>query len=863
MTPQSHQSLTCLVAARSFLPVLLLLFAGSGCSALVYEIVWLQLLQLVIGSSAISLAVLLGTFMGGMCLGSLLLPRILSPRFHPLRVYAALEVGIGIIGLVVLFGMPSLGRFYMSMVGSGWTGIMLRGVVCGLCLLPPTMLMGATLPAIARIVPQQEFENKLDAPGVSWLGLFYGGNIAGAVFGCLLAGFYLLRVYDMATGVYFAATLNAIVALIALGIAAATPYVPEERRGEGARGRGSDEEGENSGGLQVESKAVHCSPSRPLPPSPVLSSWPVYVAIALSGAGALAAEVIWTRLLSLLLGGTVYTFSIILAVFLAGLGLGSAVGSTLARRSTRPRVLLGGCQWLLAAAIAWTAYMLAHSLPYWPINPSLSSSPWLNFQLDLVRCLWAILPATFLWGASFPLALAAVAEPGQDPGRLVGGVYAANTIGAIVGALAASLLLIQWLGTQHGQRLLIGLSLISAMLLLAPLLWPFRQIDTSQGISKKASLKIVGVLTLLAAVGVPGFLAWAISESPWELVAFGRYLLTYQNQWSRLYVGEGMNSSVAVTEVGDVRNFHVSGKVEASTDPTDMRVQRMLGHIPALLHPRPRSVLVVGCGAGVTAGSFVTYPDIERIVICEIEPLVPQVVASYFAKENYDVVHDPRVEIVFDDARHYILTTREKFDIITSDPIHPWVKGSATLYTKEYFELCQEHLNPNGLITQWVPLYETTGEVVKSEIATFFDIFPQGTIWANSKDGQGYDLMLLGQVEPTKINVDELQGRLEQSDRAAVAKSLDDVGFSGTVSLFKTYAGRASNLQAWLARAEINRDSNLRLQYLAGMGLHVNQSKSIYDEITSYRRFPEDVFVGSGMRNTALRWALESQNSVQ
>jgi spermidine synthase len=526
-------------------------------------------------------------------------------------------------------------------------------------------------------------------------------------------------------------------------------------------------------------------------------------------------------------------------------------------------VLLGGCQWLLAAAIAWTAYMLAHSLPYWPINPSLSSSPWLNFQLDLVRCLWAILPATFLWGASVPLALAAVAEPGQDPGRLVGGVYAANTIGAIVGALAASLLVIQWLGTQHGQRLLIGLSLVSAMLLLTPLLWPFRQIDTSRGMTKKAVLKIAAVLTLLAAVGLPGFLAWTISKSPWELVAFGRYLLTYQNQWSRMYVGEGMNSSVAVTEVGDVRNFHVSGKVEASTDPTDMRLQRMLGHIPALLHAQPRSVLVVGCGAGVTAGSFVTYPDIERIVICEIEPLVPQVVSSYFAKENYDVVHDPRVEIVYDDARHYILTTREKFDIITSDPIHPWVKGSATLYTKEYFELCQEHLNPNGLITQWVPLYETTGEVVKSEIATFFDVFPQGTIWANSKDGQGYDLMLLGQTEPTKINVDELQGRLEQSDRAAVAKSLDDVGFSGTVSLFKTYAGRASNLQAWLARAEINRDSNLRLQYLAGMGLHVNQSKSIYDEITSYRRFPEDVFVGSGMRNTALRWALESQNSVQ
>src|SRR4029077_18947922 len=174
------------------------------------------------------------------------------------------------------------------------------------------------------------------------------------------------------------------------------------------------------------------------PPSSILQlsgPWPIYVAIALSGAGALAAEVIWTRLLSLLLGGTVYTFSIILAVFLTGLGLGSAFGSMLARGSLRPRVLLGWCQWLLAAAIAWTAYMLANSLPYWPISPNLSSSPWFIFQLGLVRCLWAILPATCLWGASFPLALAAVAKTGHDPGQLVGGVYAANTIGAIIGAL--------------------------------------------------------------------------------------------------------------------------------------------------------------------------------------------------------------------------------------------------------------------------------------------------------------------------------------------------------------------------------------------------------------------------------------------
>ena len=201
---------------------------------------------------------------------------------------------------------------------------------------------------------------------------------------------------------------------------------------------------------------------------------------------------------------------------------------------------------------------------------------------------------------------------------------------------------------------------------------------------------------------------------------------------SYLYVGEGMNSSIAVSDLASgIRHFHVSGKVEASTEPQDMRLQRMLGHIPALVHPSPRSVLVVGFGAGVTAGSFIPYPELQRIVICEIEPLIPEHVAPYFGEENYHVLHDPRVQVFYDDARHFVLTTPEKFDIITSDPIHPWVKGAATLYTKEYFELVKRHLNPGGVVTQWVPLYESNPDVVKSEIATFFDAFPHGTIWAN------------------------------------------------------------------------------------------------------------------------------------
>jgi spermidine synthase len=800
---------------------LLLLFAGSGCSALAYEIVWFQLLQFIIGSTAVSLGVLLGTFMGGMCLGSLALPRLLSARWHPLRVYAALELTIGILGIGILFVMPGLDRLYATHAGHGVQGVLWRGIVCGICLLPPTVLMGATLPAIARWV-------ETTPQGVSWLGFFYAGNIAGAVVGCLGAGFYFLRVHDMATTIYVAASVNASAALISFILSWLAPFSAARK-------------------TETTHEPVSLRPGR----------WSVYLTIALSGACALGAEVVWTRLLSLLLGATVYTFSIILAVFLVGLGLGSITGSILARSSVRPRVALFTCQLLLTLALAWTAWVITTSLPYWPINPYLTHGPWLGFQLDLVRCFWAILPATCLWGASFPLALATLATPGHDPGRLVGGVYAANTVGAIAGALVSSLFLIRWAGTQGAQRTLIGVAAAAALCTLAPYLWPWRRRDSSAVPSGSPRFRWSALAAAVATLGLTAWLTATVPETPWRLVAFGRALPVKTGVWNLLHVGEGMNSSVVVTESDGFRNFHVSGKVEASTDSEDMRLQRMLGHLPALIHPQPRSVLIVGCGAGVTAGSFVVHPGIERIVICEIEPLVPQVVAQFFAKENHHILDDPRLEIVYDDARHYILTTPEKFDIITSDPIHPWVRGSAALYTVEYFELCKRHLNPGGVITQWVPLYESSRDVVRSELATFFKAFPHGTVWSNDRSGEGYDVVLLAQAEPTTINADALQRQLELPDYKPLAQSLREVGLDSTMALFSRYAGRASSLEPWLEGAEINNDRDLRLQYLAGWSLNADESKWIHYEMQSYRVFPDDLFVGNGPFRIGLQWVIK------
>jgi len=485
--------------------------------------------------------------------------------------------------------------------------------------------------------------------------------------------------------------------------------------------------------------------------------------------------------------------------------------------------------------------MLGQSLPYWPVNPWLSTSPWLTFQIDLVRCVWTLLPASLMWGASFPLALAAAAARGQDPGRLVGSIYAANTVGAIAGALGFSLIVIPAFGTHGAERAIVAFAVIAAIAAILTGRSAPSNPNPAPAFSAGRDGLVFVACVLLAIV------AWLVPGLPAGLIAYGRSLPTRELPGTKyLYVGEGINSSIAVSQLSNgVRNFHVAGKIEASSEPQDMSLQRMLGNIPALFHPKPKSVLVVGFGAGVTAGSFMPYRDVERMVICEIEPLIPQKVAPYFEKENNGVLRDPRVTLLFDDARHRILTMNDRFDIITSDPIHPWVKGAATLYTREYFELVKRHLNPGGLVTQWVPLYESTPEVVKSEIATFFEVFPNGTIWGNLNNGEGYDVVLLGQADGGPLDADGAQRRLLSPDHAAVLASLSEVGFKSLGDLLSTYAGHAADLGPWLQRAEINRDRNLRLQYLAGLQLNQYQAGTIYNEILGYRRFPESHLIAS------------------
>ena len=797
------------ISFSRFLPALLILFAGSGCSALIYEVAWYQVLQLALGSTAVSLGILLATFMGGLCIGSLALPRLNLEEHHPLKVYAGLEFGIAIFGIAVTMSMPLVSRIYIFGAEHGMPGMLLRAVVAAVCMLPSTILMGASLPAIVRGI-------ETTPRGVSWWALLYGANTAGAVFGCLLAGFYLLRVYNMAIAAFVAAAINILVAIISLFLARGV--VPFKRE-----------------------------PAVKTPTSAATASgrWPIYIAIALSGASALGAEVVWTRLMGMLLLATVYVFSIILAVFLVGLAVGGAAASWVIRR-IRADLALGICQLLLTLGIAWTAMVITGILPFWSDAILTTTNPWQMFFLDLKRCAFAILPPALLWGASFPLACAAaIKSPDDDPGRIAGGIYAANTLGGIIGALAVSLVLIPWIGTQQSQRIILITAALSGLIALLPVL------------KSRNTGRALPAFGLLASMLVAAALAWGLPPVPGDLIAYGRRMGDYKGQSQILYVAEGRNSSVAISRWNNGTTYvNVNGHVEATTEPFDMKLQRMVGHLPGVIHPNPKSVLGIGFGAGVSAGTFTRYPGIQKITVCEIEPVIPPASTRYFAQQDYDVLHNPRTHIVYDDARHYLLTTTEKFDIIASDPLDVFVKGTAALYSKEYFEAVKSHLNPGGMFSLYVPLYETDEPTIKSELETFFQAFPNATVWSNTREGLGYDMVFMGQVGPLKVNLDEVQQRLERPDYAPVAESLRGIGVSSAIDLFATYAGQRSDIGLWTQGAQINRDADLRLSYLAGWGINSALEDNLYRQMLRYRQRPDGMFNGSPDHVQALYGAI-------
>ena len=763
--------------------LLLPLFLASGAAALVDEIAWFQLLALHSGGTSRSMAIVLATFMAGLGLGALVVPRRLPASIHPLRTCAAMELLIGLAALLLPRLFPLASRLPPP----------LDSVAFAALLLVPTLAMGATLPLAARALGS----GRRAARHVAWL---YAANTLGGVIGCLAAGFWLLRVHDTLVAVRVAAGLNALAAAWAWTL-------PGRFAGDGV------------------SEPPAAAAATPLDQSPL-------VVACLSGATALAAEVVWTRLLALLLGGTTYTFSLILACFLVGIAIGAAIAAAL----SPPRAWLAWCQAGLVPAIAFGAWAAGEGLPAWPVNPRLAATPWIQLQIDFVRSLVVVLPAAILWGASLPLAVSAVARGGADASRAAGAILAANTFGAVIGSLLGALVLLPGAGSRATQQWLVAAAALSAVVATP---WQARRSPSAARLLPAAAA-IVMALALVPAIP---------TLAP-SLVGWGRLAALFRGDQSEfLVVREGADSTLAVSRTLDgTLNYHNAGKVQASGEPQDMRLQRMLGHIVTLVPESPRRVLVIGCGAGVTAGSVCVDPAVEAETICEIEAQVPRTAGEFFSGINSGVIGDPKVSVRIDDARRFLRTTTDTFDCITSDPFDPWVRGAANLYTKEFFELARRRLAPGGAMTLFVQLYEAGTPAVKSEIATFLEVFPDALVFGNTSGGEGYDLVLLGTVGPPRIDLDRIDARLRASGAERLRGSLAEIGCDGAAELFASFAAAGPDLAAWLAGADINRDANLRLQYLAGLGVNAYEQASIYRSILGAGAWPEGVFTGSPAR---------------
>jgi spermidine synthase len=548
----------------------------------------------------------------------------------------------------------------------------------------------------------------------------------------------------------------------------------------------------------------------------------------------------------------VYAFAIILAVFLAGLGAGSATATRLLRRGLNPFRGLCWTQLALIPTLFLAAYLLARVLPY-ASPPAIAPIGSLH-AYHVLRAFVVVFPATVLWGMSFPFALSAAGVGQVDPAVSSGRVYAANTIGAIAGALSVSFWLVPSYGTRVASQALVIVAAASAALLLYVLRAEAKGSPAARNAGFTREFSPVFALALGAATA-----AWLPGLST-QFLAHGRYVWWIDPRDQYPYVSEGAASTVAVHVAPDgYYNFHVSGRVEATNNPNDLRLERLLGHLSALAHPKPKSVLVVGLGGGVTAGALTLHPEIERIVICEIEPRVVGA-ARQFAPENYDVLSNPRVQVVFDDARHFLSTTDEQFDVITSDPIHPWVRGNSVLFSREYYEIVKARLKPGGIATQWVPLYETSEEAIRIQMRTFTNAFPKGTVWNSAVGGRGYDVVLLGREQPLAL---DLAATAQRMSEPRIAQSLREVKINGAVDLFATYATSGPDMARWLENTPVNRDFSLKLEYISGLALNSREADPIYDHMVEGRSFPESLFKGPQSALAELRTRLARGTRVK
>lgn len=729
----------------------------SGAAALIYQVVWVRLLGLSMGAASASVATVVAAFFLGLAIGSALAPRWLRRFGDPLAIYCALEASIAVFGLLLLPGLLQFDVLVAAVPGlSEWAPM--RFAVALLLLVLPTICMGATYPVVVAWAVRSQ------AAVGHGLSLLYAANTAGAVIGALASGFVLIPLLGLDGAVAIAAALNASVALVAAlarrRFQAANVAAPEVA-------------------VSVEAGAA------PLRGAALL-------ALAGTGFGSVANEVGWTHVLSILTGTTLYGFSAILGTYLIGMAAGSfAVRRRLARLDDPARALAAGLV-LLAFSLIATRAALTLLPAAFEAARSLEGGAAIQHGARYAMAGALILLPTLLYGALFPLSLLLYTGTLGELRSRVGRAYAVNTLAGIAGSLFAAFVAIPYLGTDV---LLTSVALATALL-------PF---------ALRPALSPSSRRTLVAAMVVCGAFAWLAPHLDWKQVLSSVHYAydedARENRAHRyLYLAEGHSGVVSAITYDDkhakIQNNGLTESLVCLEDPDhETLTESLLGLVPWLLHPEPRRAFVIGLGGGVTTRAL-ARTDLEQIHVVELEERVVEALRSLGGPGEL-VLYDPRIELRIDDARHRLLLEDEGWDLIVSQPSHPWRSGAASLFTQQFFELVDARLAPGGIFGQWINLFQMDADTLAALLGTFFAVFDHGFVFINRDAG---DLLVFGSDTPLRFDAAWLGDRLR---RPAVARLLAREEVSEPLHLLRWFALSRREALALAEGSELSTDTNI------------------------------------------------------
>ena len=803
------------------LRIVALCFVLSGATALIYEVLWARILGLVFGATTLAISAVLAAFMGGLALGSALAARFAPRLARPVRAYALIEIAVGLYALLVPLLFRGIDRVYAEAWQHLHPGFFAfafsRFVLATIVLVIPTALMGATLPVLVAAL--QRSVGRDASAAMNEVARLYMWNLFGAIGGAIAAGFFLLPFFGVRVTIWIAAATNLVVGLAAFLIdsraAGSRQELPDSRL------NGALPDGRATAYLTSdETRAVEVANA-----SGSAKFW-LFCAFT-SGFMTLSMQVVWSRVLAMIIGSSTYAFSIVLALFLVGLALGAYIVSAQKNpdeRSLRRAVLLIE---ILTAFTLFLSLRITSGAPNLLISTAfrLGINSWIGLlALQVaVSALLILLPA-ILMGMVLPLVLMwAGSRRTKETGeaglahshssvRLVGQSYALNTFGAIAGSIIAAFLLVPGTSTRFTVFCVATLGIVVAGIAYEP-----GNSESDRGLARGLAVGVAAALILVMFVAWPRLNLNALSTGAYDsyvrVLAKARGDAPEHDQndgpgnHQLLMYEEGRTATVSVRRDWGITSVAINGRTNAS-DSDDMPTQVMLGQLGVLTAPRLGNALIVGFATGVTAGSVLQSP-IESVACVEIEPAA---VASsrFFEHVNNHPLTDPRLGLIVDDARTYLRVNPVAYDVIISEPSHPWVPGVANLFTREFFNLGKERLRNDGVFVQWLQIYQLSGESLRSVLATFHEVFPHVAVFRVLGAAKGKDLILVGSRTPLSLEL--VNARMSDPRTAA---DLGRIGIKSADDVRAWFVCDENQLGPAVAGAAINTDDNMHVETVA------------------------------------------------